>query len=591
MDGLMDEIIIIPPAADELTIGLGQGGAMGPSGVINVNSPIVNTGSLTSAILSLNSSSANTPSYVVQRDASGNFSASVITANLVGNVTGNLVGNVTGNVSGSSGSTTGNAATANLATQAVNLSGTQTAKFVYAAPNEINGTASFRALIASDIPTLNQSTTGNASTATKLAASKNINGVAFDGSTDITVTAAAGTLTGSTLNSSVTGSSLTSVGIIGTGTWRGTTIGVLYGGTGTTTSTGTGSVVLSDSPTFTTAVTLPSNTSIGTTTSTELSYVHGVTSAIQSQIDSKIAKAGGTFTGAVTVSDTTQATSYSTGSLILSGGLGIAKNLYVQGNVDITGNININGQITGSLTEINVTNLNVSDSLIYLADGNLTSDAIDIGFYGAYRPAGDTSGHKHTGLIRDHNDSGIWKLVSGGPESDSNDVDFGLNDVNVNFDKLKLRSLIVTDASTTRTNLGLAIGTNVQSWDADLDAIAALTGTTGFLTKTAANTWALDTSTYLTSASNLAWNKIQNTPTTLAGYGITDAQALNSKLTGISSSTLSAGFLKYDGSSWGYDNQVYDTIVSASAPSTTANVFWVDTNSTNTIASIFGGTP
>jgi len=587
----MDEIIIIPPAADELTIGLGQGGAMGPSGVINVNSPIVNTGSLTSAILSLNSSSANTPSYVVQRDASGNFSASVITANLVGNVTGNLVGNVTGNVSGSSGSTTGNAATANLATQAVNLSGTQTAKFVYAAPNEINGTASFRALIASDIPTLNQSTTGNASTATKLAASKNINGVAFDGSTDITVTAAAGTLTGSTLNSSVTGSSLTSVGIIGTGTWRGTTIGVLYGGTGTTTSTGTGSVVLSDSPTFTTAVTLPSNTSIGTTTSTELSYVHGVTSAIQSQIDSKIAKAGGTFTGAVTVSDTTQATSYSTGSLILSGGLGIAKNLYVQGNVDITGNININGQITGSLTEINVTNLNVSDSLIYLADGNLTSDAIDIGFYGAYRPAGDTSGHKHTGLIRDHNDSGIWKLVSGGPESDSNDVDFGLNDVNVNFDKLKLRSLIVTDASTTRTNLGLAIGTNVQSWDADLDAIAALTGTTGFLTKTAANTWALDTSTYLTSASNLAWNKIQNTPTTLAGYGITDAQALNSKLTGISSSTLSAGFLKYDGSSWGYDNQVYDTIVSASAPSTTANVFWVDTNSTNTIASIFGGTP
>ena len=56
------------------------------------------------------------------------------------------------------------------------------------------------------------STTGNAATATKLAASKNINGVAFDGSVDITVTAAAGTLTGATLNSTVTGSSLTSVG-------------------------------------------------------------------------------------------------------------------------------------------------------------------------------------------------------------------------------------------------------------------------------------------------------------------------------------------------------------------------------------------
>lgn len=55
-----------------------------------------------------------------------------------------------------------------------------------------------------------------------------------------------------------------------------------------------------------------------------------------------------------------------------------------------------------------------------------------------------------------------------------------------------------TDAGTARTNLGLAIGSNVQAWDADLDAIAALAGTSGLLKKTAANTWTLDTSTYLT---------------------------------------------------------------------------------------------
>jgi hypothetical protein len=46
---------------------------------------------------------------------------------------------------------------------------------------------------------------------------------------------------------------------------------------------------------------------------------------------------------------------------------------------------------------------------------------------------------------------------------------------------------------------GLAIGTDVQAWDADLDAIAALAGTSGFLKKTGANTWALDTATYLTA--------------------------------------------------------------------------------------------
>ncbi|MFN6388824.1 MAG: DUF1566 domain-containing protein, partial [Bacteroidota bacterium] len=44
--------------------------------------------------------------------------------------------------------------------------------------------------------------------------SRNINGVGFDGSGDITVTADAGTLTGTTLKSTITGSSLTSVGTI-----------------------------------------------------------------------------------------------------------------------------------------------------------------------------------------------------------------------------------------------------------------------------------------------------------------------------------------------------------------------------------------
>ena len=43
------------------------------------------------------------------------------------------------------------------------------------------------------------------------------------------------------------------------------------------------------------------------------------------------------------------------------------------------------------------------------------------------------------------------------------------------------------------------IGVDVQAYDADLGAIAALSGTSGLLKKTAANTWTLDTSSYLTS--------------------------------------------------------------------------------------------
>jgi hypothetical protein len=93
------------------------------------------------------------------------------------------------------------------------------------------------AIALTNFPTLNQNTTGNSATATKLAATKNINGVAFDGSASINIDADANTLTGNTLASNVTSSSLTSVGTITTGVWSGTTIAITKGGTGATTAT------------------------------------------------------------------------------------------------------------------------------------------------------------------------------------------------------------------------------------------------------------------------------------------------------------------------------------------------------------------
>lgn len=87
----------------------------------------------------------------------------------------------------------------------------QTANYFLAAPNGTAGAPTMRAIVAADIPTLNQNTTGSAATLTTPRA---INGVNFDGSAAITVTAAAGTLTGTTLNSTVVSSSLTSVGTL-----------------------------------------------------------------------------------------------------------------------------------------------------------------------------------------------------------------------------------------------------------------------------------------------------------------------------------------------------------------------------------------
>jgi len=61
-----------------------------------------------------------------------------------------------------------------------------------------------------------------------LQTARTINGTSFDGTANITITAAAGTLTGTTLNATVVTSSLTAVGTIGTGVWQGTSVSTSY---------------------------------------------------------------------------------------------------------------------------------------------------------------------------------------------------------------------------------------------------------------------------------------------------------------------------------------------------------------------------
>lgn len=57
-----------------------------------------------------------------------------------------------------------------------------------------------------------------------------------------------------------------------------------------------------NSPTFSGTVSLPSTTSIGNVSNIELSYVDGVTSAIQTQINEKASLSGANFTGGITSS-------------------------------------------------------------------------------------------------------------------------------------------------------------------------------------------------------------------------------------------------------------------------------------------------
>lgn len=113
---------------------------------------------------------------------------------------------------------TANQITASASTGAVTLS----------LPATITGLTSVTSTGFAGALTGNASTATLAASATALVTPRAINGVNFDGTAPITVTAAAGTLTGATLAANVLTSSLTSLGTIATGTWQATAITDTY---------------------------------------------------------------------------------------------------------------------------------------------------------------------------------------------------------------------------------------------------------------------------------------------------------------------------------------------------------------------------
>lgn len=136
------------------------------------------------------------------------------------------------------------------------------------------GTPSSGTLTNCTFPTLNQNTTGSAAT---LTTSRNINGTTFNGSADITVTAAANTLTGATLASNVLASSLTSVGTLGSLSITGDlTVGGTFTVNGTVTTINSTTLTVDDKNIELGSVAVPTNDTaadggislLGTTTKT-----------------------------------------------------------------------------------------------------------------------------------------------------------------------------------------------------------------------------------------------------------------------------------------------------------------------------------
>ena len=140
------------------------------------------------------------------------------------------------------------------------------------------------------------------------------------------IIANAGTLTGTTLNPTVVSSSLTSVGTISSGTWSGTTIAVVNGGTGVTTSTGTGSVVLSNSPSLTTP-------SIGAATGTSLNLSSTLAAGATTLSSTLSVSGAATFSSTVTIP-----TGAGAGKVLTSDANGLASWTNAVGSTVVTSN-------------------------------------------------------------------------------------------------------------------------------------------------------------------------------------------------------------------------------------------------------------
>ena len=106
------------------------------------------------------------------------------------------------------------------------------------------------------------------------------------------------------------------------------------------------------------------------------------------------------FNHAVTIADTTTSTSSATGSLIVSGGAGIAENLNVGGDLTVTGDFTVDG----TTVALNTTDLNVEDKNITLnyhatADTSASADGAGITIQDAVDASNDAS------IIWDQSDS------------------------------------------------------------------------------------------------------------------------------------------------------------------------------------------
>lgn len=289
-----------------------------------------------------------------------------------------------------------------------------TAGLLSAVSQTIAGTKTFTSMISGSI-------NGNANTATALQTARTINGTSFDGTANITITAA--NPNALTIGSYLTGSSYDGSSAV--------TIAVDAASAATASK-----VVARDSSGNFSANTITANLTGTASSANNSTYLNGQAASYYNDWTNLTNKPNYivNVTGGTGVTVTGTPAAGWTPTLAIGQDVATTANVTFR-NINATGNVQIDGDLTvsGNTVTVNVTNLAVEDNMIYLNSGSAVANP-DLGIAGNY----NDGTYAHAGIFRDATD-GIWKFFHGylpepdaSPYIDTSNTSFTLSTVQAN---------------------------------------------------------------------------------------------------------------------------------------------------------------